>query len=42
MVKDFPHMRSKDKGNGQAQPISPSYEAPKRNRFYRLKARNEQ
>ena len=41
MMKDCP-VRSQGKGNGQDQPRGPSFEAPKRNRSYALKARGEQ
>ena len=35
-------MRSKDKGNGQAQERGPSFDTPKRNLFYVIYSRGEQ
>ena len=42
MVKYFPNVRIQIKGNNQAKSSGASVEAPKRNRFYALKARDEQ
>lgn len=39
MVNDFLNVRSKRKGNGQAQLSDPSFQDPKRNHFYALKIR---
>ncbi|XP_069144343.1 uncharacterized protein [Solanum lycopersicum] len=41
IVKECPNVRSQGKGNGQAQPSHPSFEAQKSNHFYALKARVE-
>ena len=41
IVKDFPNVRRQGKGNGQNQQSDLRSEAPKRNRFYTLKARGE-
>ena len=41
-VRDFPNIRSQDKGSGQAQPSATSSQAPKRNHFYDLRSRGEQ
>ncbi|XP_015075453.1 uncharacterized protein LOC107019477 [Solanum pennellii] len=42
MLKYYPNVKVQGKGNSQVQSSSPSSEAPKRNRFYALKARGEQ
>ena len=42
MVKYFPNVRIQSKGNNQAKLSGASVEAPKRKRFYALKARGEQ
>ena len=40
-LRDYPNLKSQDKGSGQAQ-ASGSSDAPKKNRFYALRSRGEQ
>ena len=40
-MRDFPNLKSQDKGSGQVQ-TSGSSDAPKKNRFYALRSRGEQ